>query len=333
MSILYINENGALIGIEGNRCTVKYQDGMVQSIPIEALESITIMSNSQITSQCVRDCIDRGIPITYFSKGGRYFGRIESTGHVNTQRQRKQCELYNSDFAIELSKKIIHSKLRNQAVVLRRYGKSAKVPVDKYISMINICENKLEQCKSINEIMGFEGQAAKSYFAGLSEAINSEFVFHGRNKRPPRDEFNSMISLGYSVLMNEIISKLEIKGLNPYFGFMHRDSEKHPTLASDLMEEWRAVIVDSTVMSMINGCEIQKSDFVTDMDEPGCYLTREGARKFLVKLDRKLNTDVRYLKYIDFSVSFRNAILYQINSLIKAIEKIDADEYKPIEIR
>lgn len=333
MSILYINENGAVIGIEGNRCVVKYPDGMLHSIPIEALESITIMSNSQITAQCVRDCIDRGIPITYFSKGGRYFGRVVSTGHVNTNRQRMQCSLYNSEFAIQLSKRIIHGKLKNQAVVLKRYGKSTGISVDKYLTSINICRGKLEQCNSISEIMGFEGQAAKSYFAGLAEVILPEFAFSGRNKRPPRDEFNSMISLGYSVLMNEIVAKIEIKGLNPYFGFMHQDSEKHPTLASDLMEEWRAVIVDSTVMSMINGCEIQKTDFMTDVEEPGCYLTRDGVKKYLVKLDRKLNTEVKYLEYLDFSVSFRNAILYQISSLVKAMENNDASMYKPIEIR
>ena len=100
--------------------------------------------------------------------------------------------------------------------------------------MMNICRNKVLECQKISEMIGFEGQAAKYYFKGLSECIDKQFYFQGRSKRPPRDEFNSMISLGYSILMNEVYCKIEMKGLNPFFGFIHRDAEKHPTLASDL---------------------------------------------------------------------------------------------------
>ena len=101
--------------------------------------------------------------------------------------------------------------------------------------------------------MGYEGAAARIYFSTLGKLIDSEFIFSGRNKRPPLDPFNSMISLGYSIILNEIYGKLEGKGLNPYFGILHKDREKHPTLASDMMEEWRAVLIDTLVMGMLNG--------------------------------------------------------------------------------
>ena len=147
------------------------------------------------------------------------------------------------------------------------------------------------------------------------------------------NEFNSMISLGYSILMNEVYCKIEMKGLNPYFGFIHRDAEKHPTLASDMMEEWRAVIVDATAMSMINGHEIQKEHFNFSMDEPGCYLTRDGLKIYLNKLERKFQTEVRYLKYVDYAVSFRRGIFLQMEHLAKAIEEGNANLYEPITIR
>lgn len=133
--------------------------------------------------------------------------------------------------------------------------------------------------------------------------------------------------------MNELYGKIEAKGLNPYFGFMHRDKEKHPTLASDMMEEWRAVIVDATVMSMINGHEIHKDDFITNVEEPGCFLTRNGIKTYLSKLEKKLQTEIRYLSYIDYAVSFRRGIALQLDLLVKAIETEDASIYKPIEIR
>lgn len=129
MSLLYVNENGAVIGVEANRCFVKYSDGMKRMVPIETLESITIMGHAQITTQCVQECLKRGIPIAYFSKGGSYFGRLQSTGHINAERQRKQAALYDSDFAVELSRQIVSGKLKNQIVVLRRYEKSKGIDV------------------------------------------------------------------------------------------------------------------------------------------------------------------------------------------------------------
>lgn len=147
------------------------------------------------------------------------------------------------------------------------------------------------------------------------------------------DEFNSMISLGYSILMNEIYGAIEAKGLNPYFGFMHRDAEKHPTLASDMMEEWRAVLVDATVMSMINGHEVQKDDFYVDVEAPGVFIGKDALKMFLNKLEKKFQTLNKYISYVDYEVSFRRAISLQIGQLVRAVESNDAAIYEPIRIR
>lgn len=333
MGLLYVNENGAQIGMEANQCVVHYKDGMKKSIPIESLEGITIMGQSQMTTKCAEECMKRGISVAYFSKGGTYFGRLMSTGHTNVTRQRLQSALYDQPFAVELGKKILSAKIKNQSVVLHRYEKSRGYALDDEQKMMRLCREKIENTKRIEEMIGFEGQAARYYFQGMSKCIKEEFQFKGRSKRPPMDEFNSMLSLGYSILMNEVYCKIEMKGLNPYFGFIHRDAEKHPTLASDMMEEWRAVIVDATVMSMINGNEIGKEDFIFNMDEPGVYLTKNGLKLYLNKLERKFQTEIRYLKYVNYAVSFRRAILLQMERLCKAIEEGDADIYEPIIIR
>ena len=306
MSYLYVNDNGVTVGVEANRCVAKYPDGMVKYVPIESLEGIVIMGQSQLTTRCTEECLKRGINISYFSKGGRYF---------------------------ELAKRMISAKLKNQSVVLKRYERSKNIALPEIDNMLDICRKKVAECKDVYEIMGYEGQGAKYYFDGLSKCINEEFVFHGRSRRPPLDEFNSMIGLGYSVLMNEIYGKIEEKGLNPYFGFIHRDAEKHPTLASDLMEEWRAVLVDATVIGIINGNEISKDDFVKNLDEPGCYLNKNGVGILIKKLEKKFQTDVKYLDYVDYPVSFRHAMMLQMNQLVKAIESEDATQYLPIQIR
>ena len=124
MSLLYVNESDASIGISENRCKVKYKDGMTTEVPIETLESITILGHAQMTTQAMQTCLQRGIPVAFFSKGGRYFGRLQSTSHVNAERQRLQCLLYEDPFSIELSRIIIEAKINNQIVMLRRYNRA-----------------------------------------------------------------------------------------------------------------------------------------------------------------------------------------------------------------
>ena len=317
MSYIFIDEHGTVVGIKDNCISIKYTDGMVKSVPVENVDGIYMFSSSQLTAQCVMEC----------------FGKLQSTGHINVQRQRKQVHLYETAFSIELSKRIIVGKIHNQEIVLKRYARSEKKSVDDLTIRMRNCMDNVKRGKTIDEIMGYEGRAAKLYFEGLSRLVHEEFKFNGRSKRPPLDEFNSMLSLGYSILMNEVYGMLENKGLNPYFGFMHSDKEKHPTLASDMMEEWRAIIVDSLVMSLVNGHEIHKEHFYHDLDCPGYYLTKEGLSIFLKKYDRKLRTVVNYLTYIDYSVSFRRSIDLQINELTKAIEEGDASLYTPIWLR
>ncbi len=333
MGYLYMVEDGAQIGIRENYITAKYGDGMVKKIPVETLESISIFGRSQITTQCIQECLKRGIPISYYSKHGSYFGRLQSTGHIHVKRQRLQAGLPDTEFALELAKKIIRSKIHNQSVILKRYGKSRNLDVSDAYTHMNILMKKLPQCDSVSQIMGYEGSAARVYFKMLGKLVEPEFSFQGRSRRPPRDAFNSMLSLGYSLLMNEIYGKIENKGLNPYFGFFHQDKEKHPTLASDLMEEWRAVIIDSLVMSLVNGHEIFIEHFMQEMEEPGIFLTKEGMKIFLKKVEDRMRREHHYLKYVEYPVSFRRAMELQVNSFAKAIEEDNFDLYEPVWIR
>lgn len=124
MSYLFVNERGANISFQENYVMVTYHDGMLRKIPIESLDAIYLFSYVQVTSQCVVECLKRGIPLSYFSKGGAYFGRLQSTDHVNVARQRKQAALADTEFALQLAKKIISGKIHNQEIVLRRYSRS-----------------------------------------------------------------------------------------------------------------------------------------------------------------------------------------------------------------
>ena len=163
MCYLYVNENGVNVSVEGNQCIAKYPDGMKKFVPIESLESIIIMGHSQITTHCMEECIKRGINISYFSKSGRYFGKVQSTGHVKAHRQRIQCALYDTEFAVELAKRIITAKINNQNVVLERYERYKKIFLPSIHSIMDDCKHSVQKCDDVFEIMGYEGQAAKCY--------------------------------------------------------------------------------------------------------------------------------------------------------------------------
>lgn len=335
MSQLYITDSRATIGVEGGRIQVKYSDGLLHSLPIESVEGITILGRAQITTACIGECLKRGIAVQYYSSKGAYFGKLSSTQHVNTKRQKQQVRLTeNEGFALKIAKNIFNAKINNQITILRRYSRSSGVDVSEQIQAMKNSRAELENCNSISAAMGHEGYAARMYFKGLNELVTvKEFHFNGRNRRPPKDAFNSMLSLGYSLIMNDIYGAIDGRGLSPYFGFIHQDREKHPTLASDLVEEWRAVIVDSIVMSLVNGHEITIGNFYKGEETGGVFFDKEGLRIFIDKIENRLNTKVKYLTDTDYPVTFRKAIDLQVLQLCKAIEQNDAELYHPVIIR
>ncbi|HZK21095.1 MAG TPA: CRISPR-associated endonuclease Cas1 [Oscillospiraceae bacterium] len=337
MAQLYITENKAQVGLKDGRIYIVYSDTLTRSIPIEGLESITIIGMAQVTTACIAQCLSRGISVQYYSSKGFYYGKLSSTQHVNTQRQKSQVLLTdNEDFSLQLAKIILKAKINNQIVLLRRYKRNsfASEKVNENLRHMKILETKISMSSSLQEACGYEGNAARTYFQSLNTLLsNPSFSFKGRSRRPPKDEFNSMLSLGYSILMNEVYGSIEAKGLNPYFGFIHKDRQSHPSLASDLMEEWRAVIVDSVVMSLVNGSEIDIKHFYKDSETEGVFLTKEGLKIFIKKIEKRFETSMKYLDYLTYPLSFRKAIDMQVLQLCKAIEENNPDLYKPIILR
>ena len=334
MACLYVTENGARIGLSGGHFLVDCRDKSQRLIPKETLESIVIFGNVNLTVPCIKECLTRGITISIFSTTGSYFGRIESTNHVSAKRIKSQVHLSNSEKErLIFSKKIIENKIHNQIVLLKRYRRNSDQDISNELNAMKIHENKIKTCTSIEQIMGYEGNASRQYFKALSKMIKSEFKFSGRSKRPPKDPFNSMISLGYTILMYEIMGEIENRGISPYIGFMHKDTENHPTLASDLLEEWRAVIVDATVLSLIQGNEIGIEEFMINEDSGATVISKNGISVFMKKLEKKMKSNMNYLDYLEHPISFRRAIWWQVSKLIKCIDEGNFNEYAPIRIR
>ena len=334
MSHVYITNNGSVLGIDGGRFVIKQKDNLMTSIPKETVESISVFGNSSITTRCMQELLAGNIPVCFFSSRGRYFGRLESTDGSKITQMKKQFAVFeDEEYTLELARKIAMAKISNQITVLRRYMGDKKELFNRQIDVMKQLKVKASNGMTNPEIMGYEGNAARLYFEVLSNVIRSEFKFYGRNRRPPKDPFNSLISLGYTLLLYEIVSKLQVQGLNPYLGFLHKPRDGSPSLASDMMEEWRAVIVDSIVMSMIQGNEISFDDFDCDDDNVGVYIHNDAMKKFIDKFEKKLTGKMKYLTYDNNEYTFREAMSIQCHKLAESINANDAGVYMSVMIR
>lgn len=334
MSCLYITEQGSKITTLAGKIIVECKDGTTQVFPKETLESIMLFGNISMTVPVQKFCLEKGIKVTYLSTKGKYFGRLHSTAHFNAERLKKQVYLSDCDSScIELAKKIQSAKIHNQRIILKRYEKHSSNDITEELNRISIYEKEISRCNTVDEVLGYEGMAAREYFKALSRLIKEEFSFNGRSRQPPLDPFNSMISFGYTIIFYEIFAEIESRDLSPYIGFIHKIKRNHPALVSDLLEEWRALLVDSTILSLVQGNEIGIDEFEFDEDTGAVYLSNNAIKICVKKLEDKMRKEINYLEYLDSPVSFRHAIWWQIKSLANCIDNGSFDGYHPLKIK
>ncbi len=329
ISHVYLNSDVS-IHFSDNQVVIKNEEEILKNIPIELLESVVIKGLTPISSKTILELLNRNIPVVYLDSKGKYLGGYISD-NININHQRKQFKYSsNTKFSLELSKKIIVSKICNQRVVLNRYLKSND---DNKIHLSNVI-GKINAAESIEQIRGYEGSIAKKYFEQISKIIKDDFSFKGRNRNPAKDPFNSLLNLGYTLLYNEVITAINIKKLNPYAGFMHEDKVGHATFASDLMEEWRPVIIDSLVLNLIQNNIIRMEHFYKNNENEGIFLNKEGYKIFISNYENKINTKTKYLKSIKYKLSFREAIIFKIQNLINIFDNNgDCELFEPFTLR
>ena len=332
--ILYISEPGSYLKKSGNRIVIEKDRSVTGEIQIEKLEAVIIFSGVQISSPLITFLLEKGIPMTWLSSNGSFYGRLEPTSHINIERQRNQFRAAeDKDFALALAKSFIMGKVRNSGVLLRRYNRTAGHPgVDSKLDQMGQCYLKLEKADSLEQLLGYEGMASRLYFTALGEVVKEDFRFAGRTRQPPLDPFNSLLSFGYTLLIYDVYTAIINRGLHPYMAFLHQIRHGHPALASDLMEEWRAVIVDSLVLSLVQGHSVDVSQFETD-SAGGVYMGLEYRKNFINAYEKKLRQSNSYLPYITHPVDYRESIQEQAMCLARAVDNKNPDLYRPVIIR
>jgi CRISPR-associated protein Cas1 len=280
MQSLYVSMQGCYVGLAQELLVVKQGQVVLQEVQLPLLEQVLIFGKSQVTTQAIRECLRRDIPIAYLSRMGFCYGRVMAIGRGYRQLVRYQQNLSLMDRLL-MARQMVRAKILNGRTLLMRQGRKGVDGLDVVVQSLDYLADRALLVADVESLLGVEGSAAAAYFGAFSLCLtDSDFVFGGRVKRPPSNPVNALLSFGYMVLWNHLLSLVEIQGLDPYFAFLHQDSERHPALASDAIEEFRTPIVDSLVLYLINnGMMSAVGDF--EFRDGGCFLNESGRRKFL----------------------------------------------------
>lgn len=281
MRTLYVSQQGCYVVLQQETLIVKQGETVHAKVQLPLLEAILIFGKSQVTTQVIRTCLWRDIPIAYLSRMGYCYGRVMPIERGYRQLSRYQQQLGVAERLVT-ARAIVQAKLKNSRVLLRRQKKRVELELlEPVLRRLEYLALQAARADSLERLMGFEGAGAAQYFSAFGECLtNPEFVFTARIRHPPGNPVNAMLSFGYQILWNHLLALIEMQGLDPYQACLHQGTERHAALASDLIEEFRAPLVDSLVTYLINRKLIDaKTDFV--YHNGGCYLNDCGRTKYL----------------------------------------------------
>jgi CRISPR-associated protein Cas1 len=322
---LYLNTQGFRVGKSGEVLQVKDKDKTVQEVRIGEICQVNLLGSIQISTQAVQSLCEAGVPVSYFSMGGYFYGITTGLNTKNVVLRRSQFRLADSEwFPLSLARALVAGKIRNQRTMLQR---NHIEPKKSSLSLMKAMAERAERADSLDSLLGIEGTAARAYFeefAGMIKpgddaepsATGFSFDFEGRNRRPPRDPVNALLSLAYSMLAKDLTVACYAVGFDPYMGFYHQLRHGRPALALDLMEPFRPLIADSAVLSAVNTRMVTERDFVRAGESVA--LTAAGRKGFFRAYELRMDSLVTHPLF-EYRVSYRRLLEIQARLLARVI--------------
>ena len=335
LNTLFVTTQGAYLAKEGESVIVRVEKETRLRIPVHTLGGIVCFGNVGCSPFLMGFCAERDVGISFLSEYGRFLARVQGPVSGNVLLRREQYRRADDmTISAEMARAVLTGKLANCRTVLQRALRdhSDKIDADKvkHASLhINSSLKELESDLSLNTLRGIEGDAARVYFNVFDHLITSQkqdFFFQDRNRRPPLDNVNCLLSFLYTLVMHDIRSALESVGLDPAVGFLHRDRPGRPGLALDLMEEFRPFIADRLTLSLINLSQVQKKGF--KKSESGAVLMEDDTRKTVLVAYQKRKQDEIMHPFIEEKVTI--GLLFHTQALLLArYLRGDLDGYPP----
>ena len=309
---LYVTEQGTRIGVRKGRVTVSQQKEVLQEVRLIDVSQVSIYGNVQISSQAMRAMFDQQVPVCWFSYGGWFQGIAHGLPSKHVDLRRSQVAIA-AQAGLPIAQKMIEGKIRNSRTLLRRNSRSDVKPV---LEQLKATADQTSEVDTVESLLGVEGVAARLYFSSFSSMLKDDslgtFNFQGRNRRPPRDPINCLLSYGYSLLTKDLTAVALAVGFDPYLGVFHKPRFGRPALALDLAEEFRPLIADSVVINVINNGEIQDNGLVVRAQ--GVALTQQGRRSFIAAYERRLDQEVTHPVY-GYKITYRRVLEVQARML------------------
>ncbi len=326
---LYLNTQGNTVGISGEVLKVKEKTKVIQEVRLKDINQVNLFGAIQVTTQAIQGLLAADIPLIYFSFGGWFHGMTQPVGLKNIFWRREQFRMADrSDFCLYLAKSLVSGKVKNCRTLLMR---NHIAPPETTLRFLKGLERDIAQASNIGELLGVEGLAARTYFQEFSGMIKTDeqedvptadsentwkFDFARRNRRPPRDPINALLSLGYSVLAKDLTIAIASTGLDPYLGYYHQPRFGRPSLALDLMEPFRPLIVDSAVLSAVNQRMVTERDFIAAGDSVA--LTPSGRKGFFRAYEARMDQLVTHPLF-GYRVSYRRLLEIQVRLLARVL--------------
>ncbi len=332
MPYLYLTQPGAVLRKSGDRFLVDHDGGIILDIPYHRLEHILIFGNIQITSQAMAEALDHDIALSLFSRQGRYRGSLNGPASHNVMLRLRQFQIHQDEaVALAIARECIRFKIENALTVLEHYeerqtpiatkprGADQQVEHEESAHEIDAAEAQmaelqaqLDSVDSLEALLGHEGAAAKAYFGALSRFNRSTLIWEGRRKHPATDPLNALLSLTYTLLLNELTALLRASGLDPAIGFLHQMDGNRPSLALDLLEPFRSPVADRLVWTLVNRGQFSIDDFEQRDLESGMFLRPDAQRRYFEAYERWM-----LAPGADQGASFRRLLQKEVENWVK----------------
>jgi CRISP-associated protein Cas1 len=330
MTTLYVTDQGAYLRVQHQQFQVFHQDELRCTVPASRVSHVVLFGCCNVSHGAVSLALQRRIPILYLSSKGRYFGRLQTTGQARIDYLTQQVlKSQDPDFIRQQAASLILGKLHNSRILLMRLNRrrTTDIATEAIAELPKVMQN-VRSAETVESMLGYEGQGATLYFRAFASLLKGKFEFAKRTRRPPTDPINSLLSLGYTLLFENIHAMVEGVGLHTHFGSLHTPQPHRPSLVCDLVEEFRAPVVDSLVAYLVNSNIFTEEHFTPPDERGGVYLHPDGLKRFLKHWEEKLQAEVVH-PHTGHKVSYRRCLELQVWEYT-AFLMAERDTYRPM---
>jgi CRISPR-associated protein Cas1 len=266
MPPVYVREQGAVVRRRGERLVVTRDEKQLLDLPLIHLEQLVLFGNVQLTAPAVAMLLAAEVDVVFFSQYGKFRGRLVHTGSKFAQLRHAQLQKMSDEkVSLAIARQVIAGKLHNQGAQLKvdvaQAPPAAQRQIREAVAGIQRALDRARSAGALDSLRGFEGSAGAHYWSAFRALLSNDLGFKGRQYFPPPDPVNAMLSFGYSLLLKDVTAAVQLVGLDPYLGFLHSIDYGRPSLALDMMEEFRPVLVDPLVLHMVNQNQVTGASF------------------------------------------------------------------------